>query len=699
MNLSTTPAGADLGSSNLYINRELSLLEFNRRVLAQAADEAVPLMERMRFLTISCNNLDEFFEIRASGVKQQAAAGVKAASPDDLRPQDLLAQIHATTHAFVAEQYRLFNDVLLPALSQGGIRILRRTEWTPEQAAWVRDYFLREVQPLLTPIGLDPAHPFPNVLNKILNFMVTLQGKDAFSRHSDIGVVQAPRLLPRVIRLPREVSGAQFDFVLLSAVIHANIGDLFPGMEVTGAYQFRVTRNSDLWVDEEEVEDLLDALRYELPRRHYGAAVRLEVADNCPPEISRMLLDHFELGDESLYRVNGPVNLNRLMALYDLVDRPDLKYPRNQPTVPREVSGAADIFDAIRQRDILLHHPYQSFSPVLDFLRQAKSDPSVVAVMGTLYRTGAHSEVTEAIFEAARAGKEVTAVIELRARFDEAANIDLATRLQSAGAQVVYGVVGYKTHAKMMMIVRREDGRLRRYLHLGTGNYHTGTARAYTDLSLFTCNEDLTQDAHRLFRQLTGPGEKPQLKRLFHSPFTLNDEVIGRINEQAELARQGKPSRIRAKMNSLSDPGVIKALYLASIAGVPIDLVVRGVCCLRPGIPGISETIRVRSIVGRFLEHSRVYSFGPEGEVTYAASADWMQRNLHRRVETCFPILDPGLKARVLEECLDIPLSDNVQAWQLRADGNWERCAPGDEPRRAAQEILALRHGSAGGAA
>lgn len=699
MNLSTTPASADLGNSNLYINRELSLLEFNRRVLAQAADERVPILERLRFLTISCSNLDEFFEVRASGVKQQAAAGVKAAGPDDLRPEDLLGRIHETTRGFVAEQYRIFNDVLLPALGQSGVRILRRNEWTPEQAAWVRDYFLREVQPLLTPIGLDPAHPFPNVLNKILNFMVTLQGKDAFSRQSDIGVVQAPRLLPRVIRLPREVSGGALDFVLLSAVIHANIGDLFPGLEVTGAYQFRVTRNSDLWVDEEEVEDLLDALRYELPRRHYGAAVRLEVAENCPPEISRMLLDHFELGEDDLYQVNGPVNLNRLMALYELIDRPDLKYPRNQPTVPREVSSAPDIFEAIRQRDILLHHPYQSFSPVLDFLRQAKSDPAVVAVMGTLYRTGAHSEVTEAIYDAARVGKEVTAVIELRARFDEAANIDLATRLQSAGAQVVYGVVGYKTHAKMMMIVRREEGRLRRYLHLGTGNYHTGTARAYTDLSLFTCNEELTEDAHRLFRQLTGPGERPQLKRLFHSPFTLNDEVIARINEQAELARQGMPSRIRAKMNSLSDPGVIKALYLASIAGVPIDLVVRGVCCLRPGIPGVSETVRVRSIVGRFLEHSRVYSFGPEGEVTYAASADWMQRNLHRRVETCFPIIDPALKARVIEECLDIPLSDNVQAWQLRADGIWERCEPGNEPRRAAQEILASRHGSAGGVA
>jgi polyphosphate kinase len=687
------------GDANLYINREFSLMEFNRRVLAMAADESVPPLERLRFLTISCSNMDEFFEIRVSGVKQQIAAGVSTTGPDEVRPQDMLARIHETTRGIVAEQYRVFNDVLLPKLAESGIRILRRTEWNEAQAAWAADYFKREVQPLLTPIGLDPAHPFPNVLNKILNFVVVMEGPDAFARHSGVSIVQAPRLLPRVIRMPREVSAGPHDFVLLSAVIHHNIGELFPRMDVKGAYQFRVTRNSDLFVDEEEVEDLAEALRFELPRRNFGAAVRLEVAENCPAEIASMLLDHFELGSDDLYQVNGPVNLNRLMKLHEMVDRPDLKYPPYSPGVPKELAAGADLFEVLRSRDVLLHHPFQSFGPVLDFIRKATSDPNVVAIMGTLYRTGAVSEVTDALIEAARAGKEVTACVELRARFDEAANIDLATRLQNAGAQVVYGVVGYKTHSKMMLLLRREEGRLRRYVHLGTGNYHTGTARAYTDLSLMTANEDICADVHKLFRELTSPGETPGMKQIFHSPFTLNAMIIERINEQAELARQGKASLIRAKMNSLSDPGVIKALYLASIAGVPVDLVVRGVCCLRPGIQGVSETIRVRSIVGRFLEHSRVFSFGPNGEYTYASSADWMQRNLHRRVEVCFPILDPALKSRVIEECLDIPLSDNVQAWLLQSDGTWVRRSPGDEGRRAAQEILASRLSGTGGTA
>ncbi|MCL4730345.1 MAG: polyphosphate kinase 1 [Planctomycetes bacterium] len=683
----------DLSSAGLYINRELSLLEFNRRVLAMAGDSNLPLLERMRFLTISCSNMDEFFEIRASGIKQQAEAGVTTAGPDGLSPRELLAAISASSRTLIAEQYRLFNDVLIPELGARGIRILRRGDWTPEQAQWVRAFFLREVYPLLTPIGLDPSHPFPNVLNKILNFVVVLDGKDAFARKSGTAVVQAPRLVPRLIRLPADVAGGGHDFVLLSSVIHANIGELFPGMDVRGCYQFRVTRNSDLWVEEEEVEDLLDAVRFELPRRHYGAAVRLEVADNCPPEIARFLLDHFHLRDEDLYQVNGPVNLNRLMALYDLADRPDLKFPPFKPGFARALPPGADVFEALRRGDVLLHHPYQSFSPVLEFVRAAAKDPAVVAVKGTLYRTGAHSEIVDALFDAARAGKEVTAVVELRARFDEAANIDLATRLKSAGAHVVYGVFGYKTHAKMMMVIRREEGQLKRYAHLGTGNYHTGTARAYTDLSLLTANEQVCDDVQLLFRQLTSLGEAPKLQQLLHSPFTLNDSVIARINEQAELARQGKPARIRAKMNALADPGVIKALYLASIAGVKIELVVRGVCCLRPGMPGLSENITVRSVVGRFLEHSRVYSFGPNDELVYAASADWMQRNLFRRVETCFPILDPGLRARVIEECLDIPLADNIQAWQLQPDGTWVRVQPGDQPPRSSQEILMARLG------
>ena len=683
----------DLSNAGLYINRELSLLEFNRRVLAQASDPAVPLLERLRFLTITCNNMDEFFEIRASGVKQQAEAGVNAVGPDGMSPRELLEHISRISREIMTEQYRIFNDVLSPQLAASGVRILRRADWTQPQAAWVRTFFLREVFPLLTPIGLDPSHPFPNVLNKILNFMVVLEGNDSFSRKSGTAVVQAPRLVPRLIRLPAEIAQVPHEYVLLSAVIHANVADLFPGMEVKGCYQFRVTRNSDLWVEEEEIEDLLDAVRFELPRRHYGAAVRLEVAENCPPEIARMLLDHFQLQDEDLHQVNGPVNLNRLMALYELVDRPELKYPSYKPALPRELAPGTDLFTVIRRGDVLLHHPYQSFTPVLDLVRQAAVDPAVVAIKGTLYRTGAHSEIVDALYDAARAGKEVTAVVELRARFDEAANIDLATRLQSAGAHVVYGVVGYKTHSKMMLIVRREEGQLHRYVHLGTGNYHTGTARAYSDLGLMTCSEAICDDVHRIFRQLTGLGETPRLNLLFHSPFTLNDEILARINEQAENARQGRPARIRAKMNALSDPGVIRALYLASIAGVPIELLVRGVCCLRPGVPGVSDTIRVRSIIGRFLEHSRVFSFGPAGEVTYAASADWMQRNLFRRVETCFPIVDEALRARVIEECLDIPLSDNIQAWELQPDGTWVRLRPGDEAPRPAQDVLMARLG------
>lgn len=689
----------ELGDANLYFNREYSLMEFNRRVCAMAADETVPLLERLRFLTISCNNMDEFFEIRVSGVKQQRDAGIELMGPDEVRPREALAHIHKVAREIVSEQYRIFNEVLLPKLAEKNIRILRRTNWNEAQAAWAAEYFKREVQPLLTPIGLDPAHPFPNVLNKILNFVVVMEGPDAFSRDSGISIVQAPRLLPRVIRMPSEVAEGPHDFVLLSAVIHHNIGELFPRMNVQGAYQFRVTRNSDLFVDEEEIEDLAEALRFELPRRNYGAAVRLEVADNCPPEIATMLLDQFKLEQDDLYQVNGPVNLNRLMKLYDLVEAPELKYPPYQAGKVKELAAGVDLFDMLKSGDLLLHHPYQSFGPVLEFIRKAATDPNVVAIMGTLYRTGVVSEVTDALFEAARAGKEVTACIEVRARFDEAANIDLATRLQNAGAQVVYGVVGYKTHAKMMLLLRREDGQLKRYVHMGTGNYHTGTARAYTDISLITSNEEICADVHKLFRELTSPGETPGMKQIHHSPFTLNKMVIQRINDQAELARAGKPSRIRAKMNSLSDPGVIKALYLASIAGVPIDLIVRGVCCLRPGVPGVSENIRVRSIIGRFLEHSRVYSFGPNDEFVYASSADWMQRNLHRRVESCFPILDKDLKARVIEECLDIPLSDNVQAWLLQSDGTWVRCQPGENERRAAQELLAAKLGGTGGKA
>ncbi|MDE2089127.1 MAG: polyphosphate kinase 1, partial [Gammaproteobacteria bacterium] len=643
----------DLKQSDLYINRELGLLAFHRRVLELAEDEGVPLLERLRFLCISSTNLDEFFEIRVAGLKQQVALGSAQCGPDNLTPREALSRISVEARRLVDEQYRVLNEVLIPALAAQDIRFVRRTHWTPKQAEWVRRHFLNELLPVLSPLGLDPAHPFPRVLNKSLNFIVSLEGKDAFGRDSGVAVVQAPRSLPRLIRMPREYAKGPYDFVFLSSIIHAHVGDLFPGMKVTGCYQFRVTRNSDLFIDEEEVDDLLGALRGELPARHYGDAVRLEVADNCTPEMADFLLRQFKLDAGDRYQVNGPVNLNRLLAIHDLAERPDLKFPPFVPRLPAALAHGADLFAVIRRGDVVLHHPYESFAPVVDFVRQAAADPQVLAIKQTLYRTGPDSAVVDVLVSAARAGKEVTVVIELRARFDEEANIALATRLQEAGAHVVYGVVGYKTHAKMILVVRREGWRLRRYVHLATGNYHAHTARLYTDYGLFTCDKAVGEDVHKLFQQLTGLGRVTKLKKLLQSPFTLHKALLGKIAREAEHARAGRPARIMARMNALVEPQVVQALYQASQAGVKIDLIVRGICCLRPGINGVSENIRVRSIVGRFLEHSRVYYFenGGDNEVL-CSSADWMERNFFRRVEVCFPIEDQDLSRRVVRETL-----------------------------------------------
>ena len=674
-----------------YLNRELSQLEFNRRVLAMTTNPAVPLLERLRFLCISSTNLDEFFEIRVAGLREQLGLGMVQPDSDGSTPTETLQRISQAAHQLVADQYRILNDVLLPALEEAGIRILRREIWTPEQAAWLEDYFQREVLPVLTPVGLDPAHPFPRVLNKGLCVIVNLEGEDAYHRHGGTAVVQVPRTLPRLIALPGKLTAQGQSFVLLSSIIHAHVDRLFPGMRITACHQFRVTRDSDLWVDEEEVDDLLRALKGELPQRKFGAPVRLEVAATCPAETVEFLLDQFGLGPSEVYTVNGPVNLHRLSALYELVDRPELKYPAFLPGTPRRLATTRDMFEAIRQGDILLHHPYESFAPVLELLRQAAADPEVLAIKQILYRIGSQSPVADALIEAARAGKEVTAVIELRARFDEAANIELATNLQAVGANVAYGIVGMKTHAKVLMIVRREAGQLRRYLHMGTGNYHAGTTRAYTDLSLLTCDPRLGEDVHRLFQQLTGLGRAPELRHLLHSPFTLEAELIRLIDEEAARARRGEQARITARMNGLSEPAVIRALYRASQAGVPIDLVVRGICCLRPGVPGLSDTIRVRSVVGRFLEHSRVYFFHAGGEQkTWCSSADWMERNLQRRVEVAFPLLDPELKARAVDEALGCYLADNVQAWELEPDGSYRPTPPLPEgtERFAAQEVL-----------
>jgi polyphosphate kinase len=662
--------------AHLYLNRELGQLAFTRRVLAQACNTGCPLLERLKFLCIVSSNLDEFFEIRVAGLQAEIELDSPPVGPDRLRPHEVYRRVSEDAHELVNEQYRVLNAEVLPALEAEGIRFLRRGRFTRAQAAWIREYFLREVLPVLTPIGLDPAHPFPRVLNKSLNFAVELQGKDAFGRNSGTAIVQAPRVLPRVIRLPAEVAGAEYDFVFLSSILHAHVDELFAGMRVVGSYQFRVTRNSELLVDEEELKDLRLALKGGLPRRQYGDEVRLEVADNCPVHMADFLLRQFGLDQDDLYRVDGPVNLVRLMNVPDWVDRPGLKFPHFVPRLaPALLRG--DMFQLLREGDILLHHPFESFRPVVQFLEQAARDPEVVAIKQTVYRTGAESELMELLIAAARSGKEVTAVVELFARFDEEANIGWGQRLEEAGAHVLYGIVGHKTHAKMLMVVRREAGGLRRYVHLSTGNYHARTARLYTDFGLLTANEELCADVNDLFIQLTGLGRATRLKHVWQSPFTLHKQMLRAIHNEIAQVKGGGRGRIIAKMNALLEPQVIAALYEASRAGVEIDLIVRGVCALRPGIPDCSHNIRVRSVIGRFLEHTRVFYFESGGaQDVYLSSADWMPRNFFRRVEICFPVLDPKLKKRVIEEGLLTYLEDAVQAWEMNDDGTYRPPQP-----------------------
>src|SRR5436190_5967451 len=685
-----------------FLNRELGLLAFNRRVLAQAADESVPLLERLRFITIVSSNLDEFFEIRVAGLKETIKLGLTETGPDARSAADVFAEVGREAHALVAEQYQLLNQTVLPALEREGVVFPRREQWDTAQKQWIRDYFFRELLPVLTPIGLDPAHPFPRVFNKSLNFAVELEGRDAFGRNSGTAIVQAPRALPRLIRLPQaRANGAQYAFVFLSSIIHAHVDELFAGMKVLGSYQFRVTRNSDLFVDEEEIKNLHTALQGELLHRHFGDAVRLEVADNCSLAMVEFLLQHFGLREPDLYRVDGPVNLYRLREVPDQVDRPALKYPPFNPGLPPALD-TPDLFEVLRKQDVLLHHPFQSFLQVIDYIRTTAADPQVIAIKQTVYRTGIDSELMEILVDAARKGKEVTVVVELMARFDEEANMNWAARLEEVGAHVVYGVVGHKTHAKMSLIVRREDtdhGKvLRRYAHLSTGNYHPATARLYTDFGLFTANEELCADVAEVFQQLTGLGRAGRLKHVWQSPFTLHRRIIGAIKNEAKNAAEGKPARIIAKMNALLEEQIIEELCAASAAGVKIDLIVRGVCAVRPGIEGVSDNIRVRSIVGRFLEHSRVFYFENAGaEDVYLASADWMARNFFRRIELCFPVLDAGLKKRVIREGLLPYLEDNMQAWTMGADGSYERLRPrkGSKGRSAQEELLVALAGSA----
>jgi polyphosphate kinase len=668
---SPAAASVDLSDNRLYIHRELSQLQFNIRVLDQALDERTPLLERLKFLLIFSRNMDEFFEIRVAGLKGQIALDHELIGPDGIPPKRALAEISEIAHKQIERQYAILNERILPELVAHGIRIVRRTQWTHKQKLWVRRYFRDEVAPLVTPIGLDPTHPFPLLVNKSLNFIVRLDGVDAFGRDSGLAIVPAPRVLPRLIRLPLEICEGGDNYVLLSSMIHAHAEELFPGMQVLGCYQFRLTRNADLTLDPEDVEDLALALRGELYSRRFGDAVRLEVADNCPKDLTDYLLKQFGLAESELYEVNGPVNLARLFRIASEAGYPQLQYPAFIPALPKALKHAEDLFQIIGKQDVLLLHPFESFTPVVDLLRQAASDPQVLAIKQTLYRTNANSEIVDALVDAARAGKEVTAVVELRARFDEESNLSLASRLQQAGAMVIYGVVGIKTHAKLMLIQRREGNELVRYAHMGTGNYHTGNARLYTDYSLLTSDAALCEDVHKLFSQLTGMGKLLQMKKLLHAPFTLKKTLLELIARETAHAAAGKPARIIFKVNALTEPKVIRALYKASIAGVQIDLIVRGICCLRPGVQGVSENIRVRSIIGRFLEHSRAYWFADNGEPQlYLSSADLMERNLDRRVEAAFPIEGKKLQQRV-RNALELYLTDNASALLLHSDGQY----------------------------
>ena len=686
-------------SPSSYINRDLSLLQFHLRVLAQAASPRHPLLERLFFLMIFSSNLDEFFEIRVAGIMQKLNLGDVSTSVHGMRPSEILNEISAVTHDAIDEQYRILNEDILPALALEDIRYLKRDELNAEQSAWMKRYFIEQVSPVLTPISIDPAHPFPRLVNKSLNFIATLEGKDAFGRDINLAIVPAPRSLPRVIRLPDELTGGKEHHVMLSAIIHEHVGDLFPGVNVTGCHQFRLTRNADLDLAD-DVEDIAKALEGELENRRFGDKVRLEVTTDCPTPISDYLLNEFDLHDNQLYRVNGPVNLTRLLFDFNI---PELRYKPFTHIVPKpfrrdfdKLDKTTSMFAAMRKGDVLVHHPFHAFSPIVNLLWQAANDPKVLAIKQTLYRSGTNSEIVQALAAAALNGKEVTAVIELRARFDEASNIAVANYLQEAGAVVVYGIVGYKTHAKLMLIVRREDDKIRRYVHLGTGNYHAANAKVYTDYGLFSADPDISEDVHKIFNELTGMGKPANLKKLLHAPFTLHDKLMGFIDDEITDAKAGKKAHIIIKVNALTERRLIDKLYDASQAGVKIELILRSMCCLRPQVKGLSENITVRSVIGRFLEHTRIYYFHNDGnERLYCGSADWMDRNLFHRVEVAFPIEDKKLSKQIYQDGLLNYLQDNMQAWTLNGDGVWQQIEPaaGELPHIAQDYLLKVING------
>ncbi|NBW53349.1 MAG: polyphosphate kinase 1 [Betaproteobacteria bacterium] len=681
------------------LNRELGALEFNRRVLALAQNPKIPLLERLKYICIVSSNLDEFFEIRIAVLKEQLRKNPKSKTQDGLVVGDAYLNIVKETQTLVSHKYKIFQKDILPRLIKEGVHLHFESSWTPSQHRWAKTYFEKELVPLLTPIVLDPAHPFPKVINKSLNFFVTLEGQDDFGRTPKLAVVQAPRSIPRVIQMPTRISQKPYGIVILSTFMQSFVHELFPGMKITGCYQFRVTRNSDLFVSDDDISDLKESLKGELSTRHLGDAVRLEISSDIPDHLLKYLRKSCDLNSEDCYRVEGPVNLMRLMQVAEIVNRPDLKFPSHTPKLPLIIGS---IFDELKTRDVLLHHPYESFEPVLNLLKTASKDPDVLAIKQTIYRTGNVSPVMDALIEAAKNGKEVTVIVELLARFDEETNISWAAKLEEVGAHVVYGVVKHKCHAKMIMIVRKEllpakskrkpEHTLKRYVHLGTGNYHPRTAKLYTDFGLMTSNPSICDDVHKIFMQLTGTSRLIKLKSLWHSPFTMFDQIVKHIQTEAKAARLGKPARIVAKVNALLEPTVINELYKASQAGVKIDLIVRGVCALKPKVKGLSENIRVRSIVGQFLEHHRIFYFYAHGkEEVYLSSADWMDRNLFRRIEIAFPILDPELKQKVINEGLNELLKD-VSSWNMNADGLYKQSASASNIKLSGQQNLLLKY-------
>ena len=690
MNDMSTPGVFEMPA---LLNRERAIFEFNRRVLAQARRADVPLLERLRYICIVSSNMDEFFEVRFADYLEAARRSGSGVSGRDLE------SVAADAHALIDDQYRAFNDDVMPLLAQQGLHILNHEQRDEAQRRWVASFFEREVRPLLVPVGLDPSHPFPQVANKSLNFIARLGGKDAFGRENLFAIVKVPRVLPRVIRLPDKLAGVDAQgrkrqvFVLLTSVIRAHLSELFPGREVEVFSQFRVTRDSDLEVDEDDVTNLRQALRSGLTTRHFGQALRLEVVNTCPSELSDFLLQQFSLPAAALYKVNGPVNLVRLNQLIDQADSADLRFAPYEAAWPESrLPRQSSMFDRLRERDVMLHHPFESFEPVVQFLREAVYDPDVLAIKQTIYRTGSESPLMDLLIEGARRGKEVMVVVELKARFDEEANINWAERLEAVGVQVVYGIVGLKTHAKLLLVTRRELGRLQRYVHLSTGNYNPKTARLYTDLGYFSADRQLTADVDAVFQQLASLGRMKPLGCVLQAPFTLHKQMLAHIEKVTASARAGGPARIVAKMNALTDVPLIHALIHASRAGADIDLIVRGACMLAPGIPGVTDRIRVRSVVGRFLEHSRVSYFcwgdGDDDVALFLTSADWMGRNMFGRIEVAWPVRDVALRQRVVDECLVPYLHDRQDAWLLHTDGHYEP-TPRDGP--GAQQALMQR--------